>query len=358
MSSTRFVSARITTLALAIGVSAALLVSSGCSGRGAGSSGDAAGSKVESIAIVTPEKETDHGWNQQGLRAAQAVADKLDIRFDENSNVGYDNSETILTQVAESGADLLIAHASGFATAGKRVGETTGVPTLVVDVPSNVPGKVATILTEAQQGAYLAGVAAALSTQQKIIGIVASAENANWFAMSSGFAEGVYSVDPDIQLEIAYIGPAEYADAAGGARVANQVIATGADIIFGMGDGATVGYLQAVENANMPYPVRYIATIGDVSPIDPKQVTLTSVLWNFEGAYSDAVADIENGTFGTKTYTLTVENDGLTLQDNSQLSEAALAAVKSARQGIIDGSISVTKATSKEAVQKVIDSKK
>jgi hypothetical protein len=42
-------------------------------------------------------------------------------------------------------------------------------------------------------------------------------------------------VNPDITIEIAYIGPAEYADAAGGTRVATQLIATGADIIFGMG---------------------------------------------------------------------------------------------------------------------------
>jgi len=357
MSIARVSSKRLASVAIAASVTAAVLFTSGCAGRDSDSADRAAGQKVETIAIVTPEKETDHGWNQQGIRGAQAVADQLDIRFDENSNVGYDNSETILTQVAESGADLLIAHASGFATAGKRVGESTGVPTLVVDVPSNVPGKVATILTEAQQGAYLAGVAAAYSTTQNIIGIVASAENANWFAMSAGFAEGVYSVNPDITIEIAYIGPAEYADAAGGTRVATQLIATGADIIFGMGDGATVGYLQAIENADKPYPVRYIATIGDVSPIDPQGVTLTSVLWNFAGAYADAVNDIEAGEFGTKTYVLTVENNGLTLQDNNRLSDEALAAVETARAAIIDGSIVVTKVSSKEDVQKVIDAK-
>jgi len=356
MSITRVRSSRFTALSLAAGVTAAVLLVSGCAGQGQ-TSEESTAQKVESIAIVTPEKETDHGWNQQGIWGAEEVADELNIRFDENSNVGYDNSETILRQVADSGVGLLIAHASGFATAGKRVGESTGVPTLVVDVPSNVPGKVATILTEAQEGAYLAGVAAAYSTEQNIIGIVASAENANWFAMSSGFAQGVYSVNPDITIEIAYIGPAEYADAAGGARVASQLIATGADIIFGMGDGATVGYLQAIENANQPYPVRYIATIGDVTPIDPKGVTLTSVLWNFAGAYSDAVADIENGTFGTKDYVLTVKNNGLTLQDNNRLSEEALAAVAKAREGIISGEITVTKADSREAVQQAIDAK-
>jgi hypothetical protein len=45
------------------------------------------------------------------------------------------------------------------------------------------------------------------------------------------------------------------------------------------------------------------------------------------------------------------------LQDNNRLSAEALAAVETARAGIIDGSIVVTKASSKEAVQKVIDAK-
>lgn len=344
-------------VALVSGISLIVLATGACTTRGSDEAANCEPSQVESIAVVTPEKEDDHGWNQQGIWGAEEVANDLGIEFIESSNVGYDNSETILTQVAESGAGLVIAHASGFATAGKNVGETTGVPTLVVDVPSNVTCRVATILTEAQQGAYLAGVAAAFETETKVIGIVASAENANWFAMSAGFAEGVYSVNPDITIEIAYIGPAEYADAAGGNRVATQLIATGADIIFGMGDGATVGYLQAIENANQAYPVRYIATIGDVGPIDAEGVTLTSVLWNFAGAYADAVADIEAGTFGTKTYTLTVENNGLTLQDNKQLSADALQAVERARKDIINGSIQVTKAASKDEVQAVIDAK-
>ena len=181
----------------AIAVAAALLLTAGCSGRdsGAGDAGaDApeAGTKVEQFAIVTPEKESDYGWNQQGIWAAQAAADELGITLDDNSNVGYDNTETILTQVAEAGNDLIIAHASGFNAAGHRVGLQTGVPTLVVDFEKNEPGKVATVITQGQQGAYLAGVAAAKSTTTKTVGIVASAEDLNWFLMAGGFAQGVY----------------------------------------------------------------------------------------------------------------------------------------------------------------------
>lgn len=348
---------------ITLAISATLLMASGCAGRSsdagdAGRDDAAAGKKVSQFAIVTPEKESDYGWNQQGIWAAQAAADQLGIKLDDNSNVGYDNTETILTQVAEAGNDLVIAHASGFNTAGHRVGLATGVPTLVVDFDKNEPGKVGTVITQAQEGAYLAGVAAAKKTTTKTVGIVASAEALNWFLMAGGFAQGVYSVDPMINVVVAYVGPAGYGDSAGGNKVTAQVIAAGADVIFGMGDGATVGYLQAIETADVGYPISYIATIGDVTEIvENPDIVLTSVIWNFTNAYVDAIKDVEAGTFGTKTYELTVENGGMSLQDTPALTGDIAAAVDEAKAGIIDGSIKIERATDTAAVQKIIDAK-
>jgi len=343
---------------LALTVAAGLVLTAGCAGRGqqAGPSTENTGRQVHKMAIVTPEKESDYGWNQQGIRSAQAAAKQLGITLDEHSNVGYDNTETILTQVADGGVDFMIAHASGFNTAGARVGEQTGVPTLVVDFDKNVPGKVGTVITQAQQGAYLAGIAAAMTTETKTVGIVASAETLNWFLMAGGFAQGVHSVDPAIKIVIAYVGPAAYGDSAGGTSVAKQVIAAGADVILGMGDGATIGYLQAIESAKAAHPVSYIGTIGDVSEIvkDPNTV-LTSVLWNYTDTYVQAVKDIEAGTFGTKTYELTVANGGLSLQKTPRLSPEVQAAVDTATQAIDAGAVEVSRATDKAAVQALID---
>lgn len=336
-----------------------LLFTAGCSGRGTDDGGgESGGTEVSRFAIVTPEKESDYGWNQQGIWAAKTAAEELGIELDDNSNVGYDNTETILTQVAEGGNDLIIAHASGFNTAGHRVGMQTGVPTLVVDFDKNEPGKVATVITQAQEGAYLAGVAAAHATETKTVGIVASAEDLNWFLMAGGFAQGVYSVDPEINVVIAYVGPAGYGDSAGGTTVMNQVIAAGADVIMGMGDGATMGYLQAIESAKTDYPVRYIATIGDVTSIasNPEQV-LTSVLWNFADTYVQAIKDVESGTFGTETYELTVANGGLSLQESDAMSGELAAAVDTAKSAVIDGSVTVERATDKAAVQALIDAR-
>ncbi|MFV0434816.1 MAG: BMP family ABC transporter substrate-binding protein [Leucobacter sp.] len=351
---------------LALLVVGGLTLAAGCSGRGTetggaadAESGSAAqGTAVKSFAIVTPEKESDHGWNQQGLLAAQAAADELGIEVEEHSNVGYDNTETILTQVAESGVGLVIAHASGFNAAGHRVGVQTGVPTLVVDIENNVPGEVATVIPQPEQGAYLAGIAAAMKTETKKVGIVASAENLNWFLMAGGFAQGVYSVDPSIEVVIAYIGPAEYGDSAGGASVTKQVVAAGADVIMGMGDGATIGYLQAIETAQTDHPISYIATIGDVSGIvENPDTVLTSVLWNFTDTYVRAIEDVEAGTFGTETYELTVANGGLSLQQTPALKGDIAAATEAASEDIAAGEIEVVRTEDKDAVQQLIDAK-
>lgn len=345
-------------LALVAATVAGLLLTAGCSGRGAVTETEApaAGHEVKKFAIVTPEKESDYGWNQRGIWAAQEVADELGIELDDHSNAGYDNTETILTQVAEAGNDLIIAHASGFNTVGHRVGVETGVPTLVVDFENNVPGKVGTIIPAAEEGAYLAGVAAAHKTQTGTVGIVASAENLNWFLMAGGFVQGARSVQPDLNIVIAYIGPDGYGDSAGGAAVTKQVIAAGADVIMGMGDGATMGYLQAIETSDTP--VSYIATIGDVSAIveDPETV-LTSVLWNYTDTYREAIDDVENGTFGTKTYHLTVANGGISLQETANMDATLTAAVESASAAIADGSVQVERATEKAQVQALIDAK-
>ena len=41
----------------------------------------AAEAQVKKIAVLVPEQGTDYGWNQQGVDAARAVADKFGLEF-------------------------------------------------------------------------------------------------------------------------------------------------------------------------------------------------------------------------------------------------------------------------------------
>ncbi|MCS5713567.1 BMP family ABC transporter substrate-binding protein [Herbiconiux sp. CPCC 205716] len=343
--------------ALAVSLAAC---SSGRGGDDSDSTSTAAagGTEVTQFALVAPENESDFGYNQAGIEAANEAAKELGIEVTVVPDAGYDNIETVLTQVADGGAQFIVAHASGYGVGAASVAAATKVPILIQDAGSeqNVPNQIASAKPEGQEGGYLAGIAAAMSTTSKKVGLVLSADNANWFAMSSGFAEGVYSVDPSIQVLYTSVGPAAYADAAGGKTATEQIIASGADVVFGMGDGATQGYLQAIDAASN---VKYIADIGDVTPgLSDASKLLTSVRWNYEPAYVAAIKDVEAGTFGTVTYPVDVENGGMYLQETDAMTPEITAAVEKASQGIIDGSITPTIATSADEVAAVIAAKK
>lgn len=319
------------------------------------------GSSFTAISIVTPATESDHGWNQMGVQGAKTAAQATGLRLITNTNVGYDNTKTILTQAAQQpGVGFLIAHASGFAQPADQANQQTGVPILITDFPDKqIPGKIGVITFSAQQGGYLAGIAAAMTTKTNKLGVAVSANDINWFTMSGGFVAGARSVNPSIKVDVAYIGAAAYDDSAGGKKLVQQLIASGADIIFGMGDGATIGYVAAVEEANQAGgKVKYIADIGDVSDLvtDP-QTVLTSVLWVFQGAYERAIKDVKAKTFAKAPYDLNLKNGGIKLQDTPALSDAIKVATAKASTGIQDGSISVPDTTTKDQLTALLNKK-
>ena len=205
--------------------------SSSSGGASTGSSTSAsASSKVKTIAIATPAKTNDYGWNAQGVAGAKAAADSVGASVNVTSDIGYDKTQTVLRQLALNKPQLIIAHASGYDTAAARIGQQYKIPTVTYDIPTmKSPGAVSNITTESQQAAYLAGILAAHQSKTGKVGVIISASDSNWFKMAGGFAAGVHSVNPKTKIAFAEIGSAGYDDSAGGKRVATSMIADGAE---------------------------------------------------------------------------------------------------------------------------------
>ena len=342
--------------ALTVGL-AACSSQAGDDGGTSSGGGDGAGTTIEKIAFVAPENETDLGWNQVGLANSEAAAESLGLEYVAVPDAGWDNVETVLSQVIDDdGAQFVIAHASGYGVAAQTVSAETGVPILAQDSGLEpVPGELAQALVSAEQGGYIAGIAAAMTTQSKTVAVVISADDVNWLDMAAGFAQGVYSVDPGINVLFGQISASGYADSAGGKAAVETVIAGGADVVFGMGDGATLGYLQAID----AHPgVKYIADIGDVTgALNDPSALLTSVIWDYTSTYEQAIKDVEAGTFGTEDYQLTVGNGGLYLQETDNLTAEIKDAVETATAAIEAGEIEPSGAKDSAEVKEVIASK-
>ena len=71
--------------------------------------GSAMAADVKTIAILTPEEGSDYGWNQQGVDAAKAAAKAAGIKVVVAEGLGYGDVRPTLRELAEEGADLLIA---------------------------------------------------------------------------------------------------------------------------------------------------------------------------------------------------------------------------------------------------------
>ena len=308
---------------------------------GAGAS--AAGIEIHALAIMMPEEPTDYGWNQQGFEAAKAVAAKFHLKFMPATGLGYGDVRAELRELADDGAGLIIAHGAGYNTAAPEIGAEKHVPVAIVDRPKDSkPGAVADYTLSGHEGAYLAGVLAAKTTATKVIGIVVTGEPPSWNSQSAAFAQGVRATDPALRIVYAVIGPASYSDAAGGRRVTESVIGAGADVIFGQGDGASFGMLQAVETRKSTGggKVWFIDVIGDKTPID-KGNLLSSVVWNLVPVYSAMIEDLSANKFGTHAYTLHLADDSVRLLHSKHISDPVWSEVAAVRQQIIDGRVKV-----------------
>jgi basic membrane protein A and related proteins len=315
--------------------------------------GDGGEASISSFAVVTPEDGNEYGWNQQAVEAGEQVASDLGIEVEIADGSGYEDVNPILRELATGGNEFIVAHASGYNTSAPDVAAQTGVPHLVWDNPeANVPEVSANAGTASQEGAYLAGVLAAETSESGNLGIVISADDTNWNKQAGGFVAGARSVDPEVNIELAQIGQAGYADAAGGRRVTEAVIADGADVVFGMGDGSSFGMIEAVERAGGD--VKFIDVIGDKTEIDDQGILLSSVLWNFDGLYSDAIEDVGNGTFGEEGYELDLENGGIELLQTDQIDEETWNEIQDIRDQIIAGEVDVPVTEEKSQVEDLI----
>ena len=311
---------------------------------------------IDTIAVLTPEAGTDFGWNQQGVDAARAAAEAMGLEIVVADGLGYGDVRAPMRELAAEGVDLIIAHASGYNTAGSEIAEETGVPVAIVDSPTALKeGLIADYTLSGHEGAYLAGRMAAKMTTTGTVGIVVSGEPPSWNSQSAGFAQGVRAENADVNVLYAVIGPAAYSDAAGGNRVTTSVIAAGADVIFGQGNGSSFGMIQAVETnaATDGSDVMFIDVIGDKSSLDTGHL-LTSVVWDMTPVYTEMIADLKSGAFGSKSYAISLADDSVRLLKTPQVPDDVWTEIMVLRDEIASGSMSMAPIFDSEEVRALV----
>ena len=216
-------------------------------------------------------------------------------------------------------------------------------------------GVLADYTLSGHEGAYLAGRLAAKMTRTGTVGIVVSGEPPSWNSQSAAFAQGAKAENPKVNVRYAVIGPAAYSDAAGGKRVTDAVIAAGADVIFGQGNGSSFGMIEAVETSKATDggKVYFIDVIGDKTSLD-KGNLLSSVVWDMTPVYTAMIEDLKNDKFGASEYKINLADNSVHLLKTSHIPDKVWTELQAIRGDIISGNIKVEPAFDAAAVHALV----
>lgn len=217
-----------------------------------------------------------------------------------------------------------------------------GIIDAVVDAPN-----VASVLFKEQEGAYLAGVAAALMTETKKIGFVGGMDIPVIERFEAGFKEGVKAVDETIVVDAQYTGAFDKAEL--GKSTAALMYDSGADIVFHAAGGTGNGVFTEAKERKEANPDENVWVIGvdadqyDEGQVGDANVTLTSVLKRVDQAVLDISNKAKEGNFpGGETTTYGLADDGVGLADSrGAIPDDVMTQIDEFKEKIASGEITV-----------------
>jgi len=149
-----------------------------------------------------------------------------------------------VANAAQNGARLVISTAFLSNKKMKKIAEQYPQTFFaLIDYDEEIAPNVMSLSYQEQEGAFLAGVIAALHTNTKIIGFIGGEEGELTDGYEYGFRSGVKSIDPNIQVIKAFTGT--YLDPAAGKKAAFELMGQGADILYEEIGKAGLGVLEA-----------------------------------------------------------------------------------------------------------------
>jgi len=186
------------------------------------------------------------------------------------------------------------------------------------------------------EGGFVNGTLAASLTKTGVVGVVGPIETGDAKLYVDGFVAGVKATNPDVTVNVNYIG--SFSDVALAAEAANTHIAAGADVMAGTAQMVVGAIGVAKENG-----VLWIGTQANQTSLAP-EIVVANQVYRWDVVVREIIELIGQGTLGGKSFVITLENGGEVMEYNPDFALPAevKALADSTVQGIIDGSITIT----------------
>jgi len=285
--------------------------------------------------MVLPGPINDKGFNQsgyEGLKECEKAG--AEITYQEKTPVP--DFVKAFETLAQSN-DLVIGHGFEFGEIAAKV--APDYPDTDFAVTSNplkpTDPNTQHIMPNSTQGAYLAGVAAGMTTETNKLGGIAGFDFPVLQAQMDAFLAGAKSVNPKATLKTVYLGT--FDDVAKGKEAARSQAASGIDVIYHIADAAGVGVIDGATAEG----IKVVGWGVDQSALAPETVIASQIVDQAK-MIGESCKTLIDGNF--EGGTLVVDGlqsgvVGLTAVKNAPAD--AQAAVDKAREEVINGTAKV-----------------
>ncbi len=321
--------------------------------EGTGSKKDAKKDNFSVAMITDTNGVDDKSFNQSAWTGIQDFAEENNLKkgdggYDYLESTGDADFEPNLNRLVRRDFDLV--YGIGFllkdaieTIADQQPDKMFGLVDEIADRPN-----VVNIMFKEQEGAFLAGAAAALMTKSDKVGFIGGMEIPVIERFHAGFVAGVAAVNPDIKVDIQYAGAFDKAEL--GKAAANRMYSSGVDIIFHAAGATGNGVFSEAKERKSADKDAHVWVIGvdsdqyDEGQVGDENITLTSLLKRVDVAVKNISELARDGKFpGGEVKTYGLAEDGMALTDShGAIPEDVLAKIDEFAKKIADGEIEVS----------------
>ncbi|QJC50227.1 BMP family ABC transporter substrate-binding protein [Paenibacillus albicereus] len=342
---------------LSVSALALMLVVSGCGSKNNNSESNSGGAAANTenagagsdagkdfkIGMVTDGGGVnDKSFNQSAWEGLQQLTKDTGAEVKYLESKGESDFEPNLNQMVKAGYSL--TWGIGFMMNKAITTVATQNPEAkLASIDSEVSApNVESVMFAENEGSFLVGVVAGLTTKTNKVGFVGGVEGDLIKKFEAGFAAGVAAVNPEAKVTVQYVGDFTKPDL--GKASAATLYNDGNDIIYHAAGGSGNGvFTEAKDRVSKGEKVWVIGVDKDQSVEFGNDITLTSMVKRVDQAVQIVSQALIDGDFkGGTTRTLTLKDGAVGLPENNpNVSEDIMAKVKEYEAKIVSGEVTV-----------------
>jgi basic membrane protein A len=243
----------------------------------------------------------DKSFNDAAWLGLSRAARELGVATEVVEPAGAEDREAALRLFAARGFDLVIGVGFIFSRDVDTVARdyprvrfacVDYAPDFAGGVMQPIPSNVTGLAFREQEGSFLVGAVAGLTSRTKHVGFVGGMDIPLIHKFEAGYRTGVKTVCPSCVIHVAYAGssPDAFRDPAKGKTIALAQISAGADVLFHASGSTGHGVFEAARDA------RVLAIGVDADQYDEApSAVLTSMIKRGDVAVFDAIAAAKKG---------------------------------------------------------------